>query len=234
MNIYVLVTSIDRKSITSHTQNMTLRGPVYPILVENVLNYSKSYFLKFGVQLYPPVSGCNPFPASNIAQTAWLDIINIAIGSPVTIVLDNNLVPQNAGPTPTVQTLAVGAGDPIPTTMSVPITFSVFGSYTSVTAEFGWDEQADGTLLYTSPAPPHTTPTNTNFLLTAPPTVPSKFLRTGHKNTATSKNGRALRAIPTVDPTKFTLAWKPMASAEGFAVVNVTIYSSAPCKDCYL
>jgi hypothetical protein len=206
---------------------------VYPILVENVLNASKSYFVKFGLQLYPPVSGCNPFPASNIAQTAWLDILNIAIGSPVKIVLDSNLLPQNAGPTPLVQTLVVGAGDPIPTTISAPITFSVFSSYTSVTAEFGWNEGADGTLLYSAPVT-HAIPDSTNFLLTAPPAVPAKFLRTGHKNTVTSKDGRALRAIPTVDPTKFTLAWKPMSYSEGFAVVNITIYSAAPCKDCYL
>jgi hypothetical protein len=213
---------------------MARRGPVYPIVVEDVLNYNSTYFLKFGIQLYPPVSGCNPFPASNIAQTAWIDIVSIATGQPVVVVLDDNLVPQNAGPNPVVQTLVVGAGQPIPKNITAPITFSVFSTYTSVTAELGWDELADGTLLYTSPSPPHNAATDTNFLLIPPPTVPAKNLRTGHKNTTTSKDGRALRAIPTVDPTKFTLAWKPMASAEGFAVVDVTIFSSKPCKDCYL
>jgi hypothetical protein len=214
---------------------MTLRGPVYPILVDNVFNDSRAYFVKFAIQLYPPVSGCNPFPVSNIAQTAWLDTVNITIGGPVTLLLDNNTLPQNAGPTPKVETLVVGAGDPIPTTLTAPITFWVFGAYNSVTAEFGWDEDTDGMLLYNEPPPtPHPNATNTNFLLTPPPTISTKFLKTGYKNTVTSKNGRALRAIPTVDPTKFTLAWKPMASAEGFAVVNITIFSSAPCKDCYL
>jgi len=228
-------------------------------LIGDVQNTSQ-YFVQFLISFYNVPSLCDPFPAANVPQSAWLDITNIAAGNPVTVTLEltqQTIFNPVAGPRPNVNTLATGVGAPIP--LQAPIQCDVYSTYTGNTATFGVDTDTDGTLLYSVPssiALPRssargtrslrtaardvgrtdrsvTTSANNNFVLT-PIETTATTIKTGKRNTVLSSDGRQLRAIPTgVGTNKYTLMWAPLASSQGFAVPYMTIYSTAACLGCY-
>ena len=196
------------------------KGPSYPLLVGNVLNYVE-YYTQFSIQLDT---------ASTVPRVAWLDATKVLLGSPVTVFLDDGFT-RDAGPTSAVQTLTTGLGEPVAAIS--PLAFQVFSAPTGVSALYGWEVGSDGTLLYSDPGVAHPAPTAANFLLTPSPTT--TYLQTANSNTVVSAQGssRALRAIRTIEAGVYTLAWLPLASNDGYGVTAVTLYDARACLDCY-
>ena len=211
-----------RPSCSRRVRCVRRQGPSYPLLVGNVLNYVE-YFVQFSVQVDS---------ASTVPRAAWIDPTKVQLGSPVTIFLDDGFT-ASAGPTSAVQTLTTGLGQPVAAVS--PLAFQVFSAPTGVTAQYGWDTAADGTLLYSNPATPHPVPAAANFLLTPVVPLAATYLQTANTNTVFSAqaSARALRAVRTVETGIYTLAWLPLASSDGFAVTAVTIYDARACLDCY-
>ena len=194
--------------------------PVYPYIRTTVLNYSQVY-VKFIVQF-----GFGVETAAN--RSAWLDACVGPVGSPVLIRL------ERLGRTPyqkaVVQTIAAELGRGV--AAIAPLTFSANNDFTGGTFSFGCLESGTGTLLWSLPGACGPTMTDTNLLLN-PINRGATYLQTGISNTPSSAmNGRALRALPTQDDTVFELAWKPVASTDGYPISLVNLIYTQGCLPC--
>jgi len=197
-------------------------GPIYPLRIENVVNQGL-YFVGFSVNL-----------GGLIPASAWIDTTKVVLGGPVIVEVASANDQKS-----TVSTLATGIGAPIPGNLNVPLWFSLFSAYTAVNAEFGWEVANGsgtlglGTLVYSATGVTHSGPLAPNFVLTTTSTI-TPILQTGTKDNVFSYALQGLRAIPTVEANKYELTWKPLGSAEGFAVAQMTLFSTVPCPPCNL
>lgn len=195
--------------------------PIYPYIRTTVLNSSQVY-MKFTIQF-----GLGLDITSS--RSAWLD---------TTVGPDNTTVKiylERLGCTPyqkaTIQTLTTLAG--LGVAASVPSAFSSTNTFTGSSFVFGCTEEiGTGRLTWGPPSAFGSDFSDTNFVL-SPINLVATYLQTGISNTvASAGNDRALRALPTDDDAVFELAWKSVASTEGYPITLVNLIYPDSCPPC--
>jgi hypothetical protein len=204
-----------------------IKTGVYPYVVQDLLNF-QSVYLYFTITI-PVVDGVQ-------TRTAWLVPPTIILGeTPVPTIRIMTYCDQLGCDSPQsakVETSNAGIGLPIP--RSSACSLEVFNpAYNGGTWFLGCSsDPTDGTLIYAPTSCVGAEPTDSAFVFDMAFPNPSLVnLTTGNPMLAsTITTGRVLRAVPTKDPTAFTLAWLPVSSPVGF---NVTVtFVSKDCGPC--
>jgi hypothetical protein len=195
---------------------------VYPLLRLPLHNLD-SYFLRFSLDL-----ACGGVP-----RTAWLDFDLGTVGTPVTIRFETSLVacyrlvPRYIAAN--VQTISAMEGKPVKTTY--PCSFTVFNASAGATQAFGCTEDpVTGVLIFSLlGACSLTAPKVSNFVFSRRLNDSATAMETGMPYSVASSDGRALRALPTLCPDVFQLAWRNVSSTDGIPIQEITFASTRRC-----
>ena len=204
--------------------------PVYPSIKVPCHN-GAPYFIEFTLEMVP---------YGRAFRNAHLITATANEGQPVLVRIDSIDPPACAPWTQTSPlTCTVAADARMPA--GSPCTFSVYNACApgpNSTFVWGCTEQTSdseaGTLTYALPVPgvvPSPSTPEPTSLVQTPGTCPApQVLTTGVRNRVMSHDGRALRAVPTIEcPDVFQLMLMPVGDTSGYPVSAITLFSLDAC-----
>lgn len=154
-------------------------------------------------------------------------------GAPVTVAIETtrqNLgISCDAPPCGALTTPYAGAGAPVP--QSTPCLLQIDNAVTEQSFLIGCDEDEDGALLYTATPGCTAGPATSSWLQLTGTNPLQPYIAYGIANAATTSDGRALYAQPTLTPDVYRLAWQAPETAVGTPCGILLVYPSS-CPPC--